>query len=279
MPWHRRMGLLRLLLTHTFLGVKLTQHIIHTRIRSAIAADIAALGNAGVVVVVLRVTGITLGALISAVGGCNRVAARAGPGIGKGRQRVTMIMAILLMLALMWIGPDGGKLVVGDVPHISCVLSSRLAVIWRMLVGHHWWPTVAVVLAMEMEMVWMRMRMMNGMCICTGMALLSGMAVHVRRHLLLCMGMTMKSRCCWTSCWQPRPNIAVSRVGLFYGAIQRRHTAAAATAVVVSTSLEFEPFERSDFRRFEFLHAHIAVVSGGRSSSSPSTLFPAGSSF
>lgn len=47
---------------------------------------------------------------------------------------------------------------------------------------------------------------------------------------------------------------------MFYGAaIQRCYTsAAAATAGVASASLEFEPLERSDFRRF--VHHHVAVV-------------------
>ena len=53
-----------------------------------------------------------------------------------------MIMAILLLLALIWIGPDGGELMDMAVSHIGpCVLSSR----------HHWRPTAAVVLAMAMH--------------------------------------------------------------------------------------------------------------------------------
>jgi len=75
-----------------------------------------------------------------------------------------MVMAILLLLALIWIGPDGGELMDVAFSHIGCVLSSR----------HHWRPTVAVVLAM---------------------------AMHIRRHLLLSMMTTMKCRCCWITSW------------------------------------------------------------------------------
>ena len=85
----------------------------------------------------------TLFALISAISRCNRVTARAVPGIGTGWQRVMMmmVMAILLLLALIWIGPDGSELMDVAFSHIGCVLSSR----------HHWRPTVAVVLAMAMH--------------------------------------------------------------------------------------------------------------------------------
>ena len=85
----------------------------------------------------------TLFALISAISRCNRVTARAVPGIGTGWQRVMMmmVMAILLLLALVWIGPDGSELMDVAFSHIGCVLSSR----------HHWRPTVAVVLAMAMH--------------------------------------------------------------------------------------------------------------------------------
>ena len=55
---------------------------------------------------------------------------------------VMMIMAKLLLLALIWIGPDGGELMDVSVSHIGTgVLSSR----------HHWRPTAAVVLAMAMH--------------------------------------------------------------------------------------------------------------------------------
>lgn len=95
---------------------------------------------------------ITLFALISTVSRCDRITARAVPGIGTGWQRVMMIMivAILLLLALIWIGPDGGELMDVAVSHIRpCVLSSR----------HNWRPTAAVVLAMAMHVRRLFMRL------------------------------------------------------------------------------------------------------------------------
>ena len=99
------------------------------------AVDTACLGNTGMAK--------TLFALISAVSRCNRVTARAVPGIGTGWQRVMMmmVMAILLLSALIWIGLDGSELMDVAFSHIGCVLSSR----------HHWRPTAAVVLAMVMH--------------------------------------------------------------------------------------------------------------------------------
>ena len=91
--------LLRLLLSHASLGVKLPQHMIHPRIRRPVAPGIhhAIDGSIGsgmmqdvaiivVVVVVLRIAGVARRALVGAVGRC-RVAARADAGVGKRGRR------------------------------------------------------------------------------------------------------------------------------------------------------------------------------------------------
>ena len=88
----RLLLLLLLLLSHASLGVELSQHMIHPRIRRSMAPGIHAFDRAIrssmqdvaiAIVVVLRIAGVARRALIGAVG-CYRVAARADAGVGKG---------------------------------------------------------------------------------------------------------------------------------------------------------------------------------------------------
>ena len=93
--------MLRLLLPHASLGVKLPQHMIDPRIRRPVAPgfhhaidgsirsgmmqDVAIVAIV-VVVVVLRIAGVARRALVGAVGRC-RVAARTDAGVGKRGRR------------------------------------------------------------------------------------------------------------------------------------------------------------------------------------------------
>lgn len=194
--------------------------MVHPRIRCPIVAAVAALGQAtgssagGMVAVVLRIAGVAHCALVGAVGGCKRVAARSHAGIGMGwRHGMVLLMSMLLVLDLIWIGPDWSKLVAVMIVQLC---SSRLTAIGRVLAGHNRRPAIAVILAMRM--VWI---------------------------------------------WSMDPLIIV-----VCDTVRRRGTAITAAAAI--DTLELEPFERSNFRRFHFL-LHI-VVGAGTSLPSPSPL-------
>ena len=64
---------------------------------------------------------------------------------------MVLLMSMLLVLGLIWIGPDWSKLVAVMIVQLC---SRRLTAIGRVLAGHNRRPAIAVILAMRMVWIW-----------------------------------------------------------------------------------------------------------------------------
>ena len=182
-----------------------------------------------------------------------------------------MVMALpmgFVILELIWIGPDRGKLVAArrtPFSPIGGVLSSRLVmmsmVMGRMLIGYSRRPTAGMIRTTT-RVVRMRSMDVDGLEIRIGiMALGRWMLL-----LLICMRMTIvhcHRRISWCYLQTSRIVTSLSILRRCGGVMrERRCTAAASAGVVVHVStpaLELEPLERPNFRRFHLLH-HVIIT-------------------